>query len=730
MAFPFFKQLDAMDCGPASLRMISSYYGKHFTLEKLRNLSGFSRDGVSLLGISEAAEQIGFRTIGVKLTFDQLIRENKFPCIIHWNQNHFVVVTSKPSKNWIEIADPAKAIVSLKKGIFLRHWLPSIQTTENFGVVLFLEPTSQFYKQDQDNAGRIGFGMLFNYLFSYKKLFAQLLIGLGIASILQLIFPFLAQSIVDIGIKEHNLHYVFIILLAQAVLVFSRTVVEFIRNRVLLHISTGLNLSILSDFWIKLMRLPISFFDTKMTGDILQRIGDHTRIETFLTNSTLNVLFSLVNLLVFSVVLYLYNLRVFLIFTGGSILYFLWIKLFMKYRRKLDYERFGVASRENSATLQLVQGMQEIKLNSCEQQKRWEWERLQQNLISVQFKSLSISQYQQAGVIFLNEGKNILVTFSVAQAVISNELTLGAMVAIQYIIGQLSSPIDQLIGFTQTAQDAKISLERLNEIHQLSDEEPAENTLLSELPKDKSIAFHNMIFSYPGAGNEPVLNDINLLVPEGKITALVGMSGSGKTTILKLLLRFYELDDTAITIGGISLNKISPKFWRRQCGIVMQEGFIFSDTIAKNISISEECYDESKLIEACEMANIYEFIKSLPLGFDTIIGSEGNGISAGQKQRILIARAIYKNPEFILFDEATNALDANNEKLILENLSKFFKGKTVVVVAHRLSTVKNADQIVVLADGRIVEAGDHQQLIERKGDYYNLVQNQIELGLE
>jgi ATP-binding cassette, subfamily B, bacterial len=612
------------------------------------------------------------------------------------------------------------------------------------GVALLLEPTAAFYQQEEGNLQHaqgskgLGWGMLLTYLTRHKRHIAHVFMAMGIASLLQLIFPFLTQSIVDTGINTNNLPFIYLVLIAQLVLFFSRMVVEFIRSRLLLFISTHINASILSDFWIKLMKLPISFFDTKMTGDIIQRLGDHRRIESFLTGSTLNVLFSLVNLVLFSVVLLLYNKTIFYIFAAGSILYFFWIKIFLKYRRQLDFKRFAIASKENTATMQLIYGMQEIKLNSAEQSKRWEWENLQAQLFKLSFKGLSLSQYQQAGVFFINEGKNILITFFVAKAVLDGQLTLGAMLAIQYIIGQLNSPVEQLIGFVQSAQDAKISLERLNEIHQLEEEEPGEKSFITHLPEHKTIQLYNISYTYPGAGNEPVLKNINLKIPEGKVTAIVGMSGSGKTTLLKLLLKFYENYQGEIKVGiplpassgegGTSLKYIGPKFWRRQCGSVMQDGYIFNDNIAKNIAVSDEAPDYKKLVHACKVANILSFVESLPLGFNTKIGAEGNGISAGQKQRILIARAVYKNPEYIFFDEATNSLDANNEKAIMENLAEFFDGKTVVVVAHRLSTVRNADNIIVLHNGEITEQGTHDDLAFKRGEYFQLVKNQLELG--
>lgn len=730
-----------MDCGPTCLRMVTKHYGKSFSADYLRASAQISREGVSLLGIAEAAEKIGFNARGVTLTYTEVTREVRLPVILHWEQNHFVVLTPQPSllrrNGKVKVADPAKNIVTYTKEEFCNAWISTKDeaTGEGLGVALLLEPTPAFYQTGENETASeqkttLGWGKLSGYFRQQKKYILQVFIAMAIASLLQLVFPFLTQSIVDTGINTGNLPFIYLVLIAQLVLFFSRMVVEFVRSRLLLYISTHISAALLSDFWVKLMKLPISFFDTKMTGDIIQRLGDHKRIEGFLTGSTINVLFSLVNLVLFSVILLLYNSTIFFVFVAGSILYFLWIKLFLKFRRQLDYKRFAIASRENTATMQLIYGMQEIKLNSAEQSKRWEWENIQANLFKLGFKGLSLSQYQQAGVFFINEGKNILITFFVARAVLDGHLTLGAMIAIQYIIGQMNSPVEQLIGFVQSAQDAKISLERLNEIHELKEEEPVlqDQSSLSHLPESKTINISKLTFTYPGAGNEPVLKSISLQIPEGKVTAIVGMSGSGKTTLLKLLLKFYENYDGEIKAGESTLKYISPGKWRQQCGTVMQDGFIFNDTIAGNIAVSRDSLDYDKLVHSCRVANILSLIESLPLGFNTKIGAEGNGISAGQKQRILIARAVYKSPEYIFFDEATNALDANNEKVIMNNLDDFFRGKTVVVVAHRLSTVKNADNIIVVNNGSITEQGNHDELVQKGGEYYQLIKNQLELG--
>lgn len=722
-----------MDCGPTCLRMVAKYYGKNFSLQKLRDQSGINREGVSLLGISEAAEKLGFRTSAAQMSLETL-NQVDLPAIVHWNKNHFVVLYRIKKKKLFYrkeptyfVADPGKGLIKYDEAGFSMSWLSSSRDGERYGIALMLEPTPDFYQQEGEVKNGLSIGYLLAYLRVYKSLIVQLFIGLGIGTILQMILPFLTQSVVDIGISTRNLGFIYVILIAQTMLFAGRIGVEFIRSWILLHISSRINISILTDFIIKLMKLPMSFFDTKMTGDIMQRMNDQSRIQNFLTGSTLNTLFSLFNLLVFSIILAWYDPSLFTVFLVSSVLYGLWVGYFFSKRRDLDFKKFDISAKNQNAVVQLIGGMQEIKLSNSEQQKRWEWESIQANLFRFNIKSLSLTQFQQTGTFFINEGKNILITFLVAKAVIDGQLTLGGMMAIQYIIGQLNSPIEQLLAFLQQFQDAKISLERLNEIHEMEDEEPAGKELIRVLPWDRTIKLQNVTFYYPGAGNQPVLNNITLEIPQGKTTAIVGASGSGKTTILKLLLRFYTPQKGTLTVGHSPLAHIGFKAWRANCGIVMQEGFIFSDTIAKNIAVGEDHPNTLKLNHAISMANLNEFIEVLPLGLNTKIGQEGNGISQGQKQRILIARAIYKDPTYIFFDEATNALDANNESTIMQNLESFFSGKTVVVVAHRLSTVKNADKIIVLNKGTIAEQGSHSELTLQKGLYYQLVKNQLEL---
>jgi ATP-binding cassette subfamily B protein len=723
--FPYYAQPDQMDCGPTCLRMITKYYGRNFKLQTLRQLCEISKGGSSLLGISNAAEKIGFRTQGVKISIEQL-KDIDLPCILYWRQNHFIILY-KISNNTYHIADPSGGLVKLDQTDFNRNWFG--KQGDGIGIALLLTPTPIFYEQEDEVGNGIQWSFLFKYLTAYKKLILQLFIGLGVGTLLLVITPFLTQSVVDIGINTRNLGFIYIILIAQSALILGRVSVDFIRSWILLHISTRINISILTDFLIKLMKLPMSFFDAKMTGDIMQRMADQQNIEGFLTGSALNTIFSMFSLVVFSVVLLFFNATIYLVFAVSSTFYILWILLFLKRRRLLNYKKFDISSQNQSSIVQLVGGMQEIKLNNCEQQKRWEWEGLQASLFKFQVKSLALTQYQQGGSTFIVEGTGLLITFLSAKSVVDGNLTIGGMVAMQYIIGQLNGPIQQFLGFIQSFQDAKISIERLNEIHLMDDEEPIGKEWINVLPNNKSLLLNNITFHYPGAGNSPVLTAINIKIPQGKTTAIVGMSGSGKTTILKLLLRFYEPDKGEIKVGEQDLNNIGFRLWRSQCGVVMQDGFIFSDTIARNIAVGDDYLDTKKLEQAIEIANIGEFIDGLPLGVNTKIGLEGNGISQGQRQRILIARAVYKDPEYLFFDEATNALDANNELVIMNKLQEFFKGRTVVVVAHRLSTVSNADNIIVLNKGVIIEQGSHQQLIAMKGSYYHLIKNQLELGL-
>lgn len=731
-SFPHYLQHDAMDCGPTCLRMIAKYYGKTYSLQTLREHSFITREGVSMLGISDAAEFIGFRTSGVRISLQQLVEDMPLPCILHWNQNHFVVcygIKKKKDGYRFSIADPARQLVTYHEEEFKKCWLATKVEGEEKGTALALEPGPEFYeREDEQDSGRRNLRFFLKYLSPYKKQVVQLVFGMVAASLLQLIFPFLTQSLVDVGIRDGNLSFITLILIAQLVIAVSQLSVEFIRSWILLHMNTRINISLISDFLAKLMKLPLHYFDTKMIGDIMQRIGDHNRIESFLTGSSITTLFSFINFFIFSFVLAYYDLGILAIFLVGNALYVGWILAFMKYRRELDIRRFAQAAGEQSSLIQLVTAMQEIKLNNCEKQKRWQWERIQVKLFKISVKGLAVGQAQQVGSIFFNQTTNIIISFIAAKSVVEGNMTLGMMMSLTYIIGQLSGPIGSFIGFAQQLQDAKISLERLNEIHGQADEEQDIQSKLTVFPKKHTVKIENLSFSYDGADRDYVLNNVNLIIPEHKVTAIVGASGSGKTTLIKLMLGFYVPNKGDIKIGETPLGIINPHLWRARTGSVMQDGFIFSDTIANNIAVGEDRIDLARLQHAVTVANIRDFIDSLPLGYNTKIGMEGNGISQGQRQRLLIARAVYKNPEFLFFDEATNALDANNEKEIMEHLDTFYQGKTVVVVAHRLSTVKNADKIVVLDKGAIAEEGTHRELTEKRGLYYQLVKNQLELG--
>lgn len=726
--FPHYIQLDAMDCGPTCLRMISKYYGRRYNLQFLRERSHITREGVSMLGISEAAEAIGFRTMGVRITLDQLSNEVQLPCILHWNQRHFVVCY-KIKKGKFYIADPATSRVVFNEEEFGRCWFSSSVEGKDTGTALLLEPGPEFFDRDEDvKDKKRELSFFFRYLTPYKRELFQLILGMLTGSILQLIMPFLTQSLVDTGIRDGNLSFITLILIAQVVIFVAQLSVGFIRSWILLHMNTRINIALISDFLAKLMRLPLHFFDTKMVGDIMQRIGDHNRIESFMTGSSISALFSFVNFIVFGFVLAYYDLTILGLFLFGNGLYVAWVLAFMRYRRELDIKRFAQAAGEQSNLFQLVTGMQEIKLNNCETEKRWEWERIQVKLFKISIKGLALGQYQQLGSVFFNQTTNILISFTAARAVVSGEMTLGMMMSLTYIVGQLTAPIEQFIGFARSFQDAKISLERLGEIHQREDEEQTLALKVNALPDNRALQIEDVSFSYDGADRDYVLEHINLTIPQHKVTAIVGASGSGKTTLIKLLLGFYEPNKGNIKIGDLSLKNMNPHVWRARTGCVMQDGFIFSDSIAKNIAIGAEVIDKERLLHAVTVANIRDFIDSLPLGYNTKIGMEGNGVSQGQRQRILIARAVYKNPEFIFLDEATNALDANNEREIMEHLHQFYKGRTVVVVAHRLSTVRDADNIVVLDKGQVVEEGTHEELTARRGVYYKLVKNQLELG--
>lgn len=732
--FTFYRQHDAMQCGITCLKMVCKYYGREYSLDELSKLCSTSRAGVTLLGINEAASELGFRTFCGKPTIEQLT-EAPLPAILHWNQNHFVVLYKvkklRNGRHRYYIADPGRDLLCYTDEEMQDYWAV-VKTLGDYdrGVALFLQPMPQFYENNrQERSEKRSFGFLLGYLKQYRRYFGQIILGLLLGSIIQLIFPFLTQAIVDVGINYRDINFIYLILLAQLTLTISRTAVDFIRRWILLHISMRINISLISDFFIKLLQLPMSFFDTKLTGDIMQRMTDHRRIESFLTGQTLSILFSIINFIIFGIVLLCYNTSIFAVFVLCSLIYAVWIILFLRKRKQLDYLYFEKQAANNNKTLQFITGMQEIKLQDCEQRRRWEWEDAQADLFDANMKSLKLQQTQEAGSIFINETKNIIITVLAATAVINNEMTLGMMLAVQYIIGQLNAPVEQLLNFIYSMQDVSISLERINEIHEKPNEASIAGALTSfDHPSGCDIKLNDVVFRYDKHLEPNIIDHVTTVLPRGKVTAIVGTSGSGKTTLIKLLLGYYPLLHGQIIIGSHPINDYNLKWWRRQCGVVMQDGFIFSESIARNIAVDDGEIDRKRLLHAARIANIEDYIENLPLKYNTIIGQDGIGLSQGQKQRILIARAVYKDPPYIFLDEATNALDANNERAIVENLARFYHGKTVVVVAHRLSTVRHADNIIVLEQGKIVENGQHEDLITAKGAYYNLVKNQLELG--
>jgi ATP-binding cassette subfamily B protein len=727
MSFPFVKQPDSMDCGPACLKMVAGFYRKNFSLETIRRKCFITREGVSFLGLSEAADSLGFRTIGVKIPFEMLTENVPVPCIVHWRQKHFIVVY-RIDKGKIWAADPAVGLVKFEKEEFLRNWATTLADDKPAGLVMIIEPTPSLFEKESEHEKSRGFRFLFKYFRLYKKYFSQLILGLFLGSCIQLVIPFLTQSVIDIGLNNHDIGFIYLILFAQLALVIGRMSVEFIRGWLLLHIGARVNVAVISGFLQKLMSLPIAFFDTKLTGDILQRVEDNNRIEEFLTSASLNILFSFFNLVIFGIVLAVFNLKILALFVAGSLLYTIWVSLFMKSRGRLDHQRFKKMSESGNKLITIVNGMQEIKLTQSELNMRWDWERLQASLFKLKIKGLGIIQYQSAGATFINEVTNLGITIIAATSVLKGDMTLGMMLAVQFIIGQMNVPLSQVIGFFRISQDAKMSLDRLSEVHDMQDEEPDPEMKVRKLPDRKDIYINNVSFQYEGPHSPFVLRNVDLFFEENKTTAVVGTSGSGKTTLLKLLLGFYQPVDGEILVGDTRLSNLSLKIWREKTGAVMQDGYLFPATIAENIAPGNAAVDVERLTRAADIANIKGFIESLPLGYNTKIGANGHGLSEGQKQRLLITRVIYKSPEILIFDEATNSLDAGTEKVIVGNLSDFFKGKTVIIVAHRLSTVRNADKIVVMDNGRIVETGTHSLLIAKNGAYFNLIKNQLELG--
>jgi ATP-binding cassette subfamily B protein len=770
--FPFFPQRDAMDCGPACLMMVAASHGRNYALPYLRELCHLDREGVSARGIMDAAEHIGFRTLTVRVPFEAgkgeaCLLSAPLPCVGHWNQNHFVVIY-RVTKHTVWVADPGAGKVKLARAHFEKSWLGDTGQ----GILILFETTPDFFSHESEwPVPATGISRVLSYIKPHRRLLLQVLLGMLLGSMLALVFPFLTQSIIDYGIDNRSIDFIYLVLVAQIMLFTGQMTLQFLQNRILLYVGARINISMISDFLAKLMRLPIGYFDAKMTGDLMQRIGDQTRIEAFLTQSALPVMFSALNFIVFGLIIMMFNFSIFLIYYVAAFLYVLWIGFFLSRRKTIDYMRFQQSAENNNTLIEIVQGMQEIKLQGSEYKRRGIWYNVQARLFRTSMMALNLAQWQEAGAGFIYQGKNILITFIAAKSVIDGQMTLGMMMAIQYMIGQLDHPLQQMINFIRSGQDARISLDRMGEIQSQRDEDaegrgfPGMTSNNEEWAprhlthKDNTapggILIDNLSFRYNPL-SDYVLRDINLHIPVAKVTAIIGASGSGKTTLLKLLLAFYRPVEGRIKIGNISLEQLKPSEWRKQCSAVLQDGFVFSDTVINNITECDERPDWARLIHSVEVANIRDFIESLPLSYDTKIGATGNGISQGQRQRLLIARAVYKKTDFMFFDEATNALDANNERAIVENLQLYYRGmssaerpgilhpndrrpdvpgeylpagKTVVVVAHRLSTVRHADQIVVLERGRIVETGTHEELVKSRGNYYNLIKNQLELGI-
>lgn len=729
-SFPHRQQPNAKDCGATCLYLISAYYGKRHSLDKLREYSHISREGASLMGISEAAERIGFKTLGLCLDMDKLANEVRLPCILFWNQNHYVVCYKirRGRKGYrFYLSDPASIKTVCSEEEFRSHWLCTRRNGEDRGILLQLCPTDLFYtiEGDEKKPRFKGLAGYFTYIAPYKGAVAQMIFSMLLLMFLGLFAPFLTQVMVDVGIREGNFSFVMLVLLSQLILTLTNMGVGMINGWLSLHTNTRVSLALFSDFWKKLLKLPAKFFDTKILGDLMQRLEDYDRIESFLLGHSIQICFSIVSFVVFTSILAYYNVTILMVFLVGHVLYVLWTIMFLGTWKRLDYENFELSSKSNNKIIQMLQGVVDIKLNNEENLKRWEWEKIQARLFRLSVRRLKVGQLQGNVSTLITNVTNLLISAITAQAVIGGSMTLGMMMAISYVTAQIGAPISQFVGFVHVLQETKISLERLDEIHSMPDDDSLLESQQQELPTKKDISFEHVNFSYDGSPHRLVLKDVSLTILANKVTALVGDSGCGKTTVIKLIQGLYEPLSGAVKIDGIPISCINPHQLRRQVGSVMQEGYLFSDTIARNVATGTTQIDRQRLHEAARLANVDSFVGNLPLGYNTKIGMEGVGVSQGQKQRILIARLIYKSPEILLLDEATNSLDSKNEKSIMSNLQACFKNKTVVMAAHRLSTIRNADQIIVMKDGRVEEVGTHSELLARRGEYYALIENQL-----
>lgn len=728
-SFPFIHQHDEMQCGIACLQIICANAGLKFSAVEMEKICPPTTEGVSMLALSRAAKKIGFSTVCARLTLQELCTVG-YPCILHLNQCHFVVlykVRKLRGKTIYYIVDPAKGRLKLLEKDMRKTWISTTSQEVEKGVALILKETPSIKSYSHESSGEsASFMYVIKYLKGYRADFVQIALGMAIGCVLQILFPILTQCIVDYGIGNKDIDFIYAILCAQIVISMGTAALGFVRSWIMLHICVHINIKMLNDFLIRLFNLTMPFFDVKSSGDMMQRMGDHNRVQSFLTNTPLSLFFSIISFITLSGILLLYDATVFLVFVLFSILNALWVIRFLPKRRYLNYEMFEKQAISQNRTLQLVTSMQEIKLQNCQDRRRWEWEDCQLDILKIQEQEFRLSTIENIGSFVINSAKNIFVIVLSAKAVIDGNITFGMMLAIQSIINQVSSPITQMIDFIYSFQSVKISMERINEIRHFKSEKKVQTDYSGAVPNGL-ICLKNLSFKYDV--NSPVwtLRNISLNIPQGRTVAIVGGSGSGKTTLLKLLLGYYDSFDGDISIGGTELRNCDISKWRNMCGVVMQEGKIFTDTIARNIAVSDEFPDNKRLAYSTKMACIYDYIKTLPLGFNTIIGQNGKGLSMGQKQRIMLARAIYKNPQYIFLDEATNSLDTINEINIIQNLESFFKDRTVLVIAHRLSTIKNADQILVMEEGEIVESGSHDELMARHSHYYQLVKNQIEL---
>ena len=722
-------QTDSMDCGAACLCMIARHYGKKYSMRFFRENAHISREGISMLGLSMAAEKVGFRTLSAKITVEQLAEQIALPCILHWDGRHYVVchrVSGKGSDRVFHICDPAIGKIRVRGDELRSHWLSGHLGEEEVGLAMQLEPAPDFReKQPEDPAD--GFGLLFfsRYILPHKWQLAGLLFGALVVMTMGYFLPFISQSVVDIGILGRNMDFIVLMMAMQLMISFSQTTVMFMQGWVSLHVNTVINVRLISDYLGKLARMPLPFFEVRTLGDILQRIGDHDRIKSFLMNDLTDIVFATVTFVTFSVVLGIYNWRILAIFLLGNTAYALWVVSFMHYRRELDNRVFQQSATLQNNMVQFIRGMQEIKLNNLEERKCREWESLQAGLYRLGRRGLMIGQVQQAGLLVFSTTTGIAISYMTARRVVDGEMTLGMMTSLSFILGQVSGPIGSFIGFIQRYQDARISLERLGDIHARKEGGMDEGTGRNGMPTGKDIRFRNVSFSYNGMDRDMVLKDISFTIPQGHVTAIVGRSGCGKTTLMKLMQGFYQPVHGTVEVGGTPLPDISLREWRTHLGAVMQDGYIFSDSIAGNVAVDEDA-DMARVEDALEAVNMKGFVHSLPNGTDTKIGEDGLQLSQGQRQRILLARVIYKRPEYIFLDEATNSLDTKNENDIMAYIKKNLKGHTVIIVAHRLSTIRDADSIVVLENGRVAEQGVHSQLLCNKGIYYQLVQAQLD----